>query len=141
MVIGNFTFFYTKKFYFTSNQSTNSHQHQNEWIDESIMKELKLLFCLCGSRDQNSANICPCVCRKRQLTKGYKLSYTTGLFLLGLFACSAVQCSVRVLGSWALSYPDSGNILFQRLIKKSKVFYGQEPPRGESTTTECGFNY
>ena len=25
--------------------------------------------------------------------------------------------------------------------KKGKVFYGQEPPSGESTTTECGFNY
>ena len=25
--------------------------------------------------------------------------------------------------------------------KKSKVFYGQEPPSGESTTTECGVNY
>ena len=24
---------------------------------------------------------------------------------------------------------------------KVKVFYGQEPPSGESTTTECGFNY
>ena len=24
---------------------------------------------------------------------------------------------------------------------ESKVFYGQEPPSGESTTTECGFNY
>ena len=23
----------------------------------------------------------------------------------------------------------------------SKVFYGQEPPSGESTTTECGLNY
>ena len=22
-----------------------------------------------------------------------------------------------------------------------KVFYGQDPPSGESTTTECGFNY
>ena len=22
-----------------------------------------------------------------------------------------------------------------------KVFYGQEPPSGESTTTECGVNY
>ena len=22
-----------------------------------------------------------------------------------------------------------------------KVFYGQEPPSGESTTTECGLNY
>ena len=26
-----------------------------------------------------SANVCPCACRKRRLTKGYKLSYTTGL--------------------------------------------------------------
>ena len=24
---------------------------------------------------------------------------------------------------------------------KSKVFYGLEPPSGESTTTECGVNY
>ena len=24
---------------------------------------------------------------------------------------------------------------------KAKVVYGQEPPSGESTTTECGFNY
>ena len=28
--------------------------------------------------DQNSANVCPCVCRKRRLIIGYKLSYTTG---------------------------------------------------------------
>ena len=27
------------------------------------------------------------------------------------------------------------------LCKKGKVFYGQEPPSGESTTTECGVNY
>ena len=26
-------------------------------------------------------------------------------------------------------------------IKRGKVFYGQEPPSGEATTTECGFNY
>ena len=25
--------------------------------------------------------------------------------------------------------------------KKGKVFYGQEPPSGESTTTESGVNY
>ena len=25
--------------------------------------------------------------------------------------------------------------------KTGKVFYGQEPPSGESTTTECGVNY
>ena len=27
------------------------------------------------------------------------------------------------------------------ICKIGKVFYGQEPPSGESTTTECGFNY
>ena len=27
------------------------------------------------------------------------------------------------------------------LKKKGKVVYGQEHPSGESTTTECGFNY
>ena len=26
-------------------------------------------------------------------------------------------------------------------INKGKIFYGQEPPSGESTTTECGVNY
>ena len=26
-------------------------------------------------------------------------------------------------------------------MNEGKVFYGQEPPSGESTTTECGFNY
>ena len=31
------------------------------------------------------------------------------------------------------------NIIF--VPNKGKVFYGQEPPSGESTTTECGFNY
>ena len=34
--------------------------------------------------------------------------------------------------------------LVQRFIlslKKGKVFYGQEPPSGESTTTECLINY
>ena len=30
---------------------------------------------------------------------------------------------------------------YNRLLHKVKVFYGQEPPSGESTTTECGFNY
>ena len=29
--------------------------------------------------DQNSANVCPCTCRKRRLIIGYKLSNTTGL--------------------------------------------------------------
>ena len=29
----------------------------------------------------------------------------------------------------------------KRCKVKGKVFYGQEPPSGESITTECGFNY
>ena len=29
----------------------------------------------------------------------------------------------------------------QTNIEKKVVFYGQEPPSGESTTTECGINY
>ena len=29
----------------------------------------------------------------------------------------------------------------QDLVKKGKVFYGQEPPSGKSATTECGVNY
>ena len=40
---------------------------------------------------QNSANVCPCACRKRRLIMGYKLSYTTGNYcMLGLLACSEV---------------------------------------------------
>ena len=27
------------------------------------------------------------------------------------------------------------------IINVNVVFYGQEPPSGESTTTECGVNY
>ena len=26
-------------------------------------------------------------------------------------------------------------------VKKGKAFYGHEPPSGESTTIQCGFNY
>ena len=35
---------------------------------------------------------------------------------------------------------ECGNILIKVKVK-GKVVYGQEPPSGESTTTECGFNY
>ena len=28
-----------------------------------------------------------------------------------------------------------------QLIKKSRVFYGLDPPSGQSTTTECEVNY
>ena len=34
------------------------------------------------------------------------------------------------------------NHFFAMIIaRKGKVFYGQQPPSGESTTTECGVNY
>ena len=42
-----------------------------------------------------------------------------------------------VLGICSLIY---GIYLIANLIK-GKVFYGQEPPSGESTTTECGVSY
>ena len=42
----------------------------------NILPQSPLWF---GLGVQNSANVSPCACRKRRLTKGYKLSYTTGL--------------------------------------------------------------
>ena len=46
-----------------------------------------------------------------------------------------------------IKYNNKHNMLvFYKIWKKyklvkGKVFYGQEPRSGESTTTECGFNY
>ena len=37
-------------------------------------------------------------------------------------------------------FPDSNENAAEN-SKKDKVFYGQEPPRGESTATDCGVNY
>ena len=31
--------------------------------------------------------------------------------------------------------------VMKNLKEVKSSFYGQEPPSGESTTTECGFNY
>ena len=36
---------------------------------------------------------------------------------------------------------DSAEMGWKMLTNKGKVFYGQEPPSGESTTTESGVNY
>ena len=33
------------------------------------------------------------------------------------------------------------DLYYQKSKVKGKIFYGQEPPSGESTTTECWFNY
>ena len=45
--------------------------------------------------------------------------------------------SIRIRNSVNLFqfFPALGSVV------QSKVIYGQEPPSGESTTTECGFNY
>ena len=37
-------------------------------------------------------------------------------------------------------YGVAGGVVLRK-GKEGKVVYGQEPPSGESTTTECGFNY
>ena len=36
---------------------------------------------------------------------------------------------------------ESDDLVILGVTFKSEVFYGQEPPSGESTTTECGVNY
>ena len=41
-------------------------------------------------------------------------------------------------------YFSENKLIFQwsnNELVKGKVVYGQEPPSGEPTTTECGFNY
>ena len=40
-----------------------------------------------------------------------------------------------------INQPISTTTLVLSKVKKGKVFYGQEPISGESTTTECGVNY
>ena len=56
----------------------------------------------CGLGDQNSHSVCPCTCRKRRLTKGYKLSYTIDLSHAWP---SCMQWGVWVRDSWALGCP------------------------------------
>ena len=36
---------------------------------------------------------------------------------------------------------ETSNSRYKESVIKGKVFYRQEPPSGESTTTECEFNY
>ena len=55
--------------------------------------------------DQNSANVCPCACRKRRLIMGYKLSYTTGL----LYAWSSLEM-YRVFAFASADNPHCFNI-------------------------------
>ena len=64
-----------------------------------------LLFGPSGLGDQNSANGCPCACRKRRLTKGYKLSYTTGLLH-----------AVRRMSSDSLPFPKYGHMEIPKIL-------------------------
>ena len=47
------------------------------------------------------------------------------------------------IGTWLKNHKAVGNDGIPSEVNKGKgnVFYGQEPPSGESTTTECGVNY
>ena len=56
---------------------------------------------------------------------------------------NASSCLLLFLHTRSLRIIIKGSIITQTLQtqSKGKVFYVQEPPSGESTTTECGFNY
>ena len=49
--------------------------------------------------DQNSANVCPCTCRKRRLIIAYELSHTTGL-LYAWSSCMQWGVWVWTVGHW-----------------------------------------
>ena len=53
---------------------------------------------------------------------------------------TAMVRNQQVLAEW-LSQPSTARWLIIARSSKGKVFYGQEPPSGEFTTTGCGFNY
>ena len=61
--------------------------------------------------DQNSANVCPCACRKRRLFMGYELSYTTGL-LYAWSSCMQWGVWVWTVAHWVVLVQVI--ILFQR---------------------------
>ena len=50
---------------------------------------------------QNSANVCPCACRKRRLIMGYKPSYTTGL-LYAWSSCMQWDVWIWTVGHWVV---------------------------------------
>ena len=58
------------------------------------------------------------------------------LFWLGNIIVSDVKLIVNDVSEWFLV-----NVGLSQGCKKGIVFYGQEPPCGESTTTECGVNF
>ena len=69
-------------------------------------------------------------------TFGFRSSEVRRL-LLDLDPCGGTD----LLGMFPLFLKRTADVMDQPLVKKCKVFYGQKPPSGESTTTECVFNY
>ena len=53
--------------------------------------------------------------------------------MLGPPSANNLMATTPINGRWRIFF------LFQKV--KGKVVYGQEPPSGESTTTESGVNY
>ena len=72
----------------------------------------------CGLGDQNSANVCPCACRKRTNHGILTVLYHQ------LTVCFFLHVVRRMsLDSWALGCLGSGNILFQKRMS----FFLKEP--------------
>ena len=96
-------------------------------------------------------------CRQQMLNgsrRSLSAEYTKSLCVLGIYISPNDIVSISVLEviktlQDTCSYVRSCMFKFQiwcikgglRIKVKGKVFYGQQPPSGESTTTECGFNY
>ena len=59
----------------------------------------KISFDLCGFGDQNSANICPCACRKRRLIRGENCPIQPPFCMPGFLACTQMY-EFGQLGTW-----------------------------------------
>ena len=74
-------------------------------------------------------------------TYAYNLRHTHKLALL--LDCDYYN-ELNIIHADVSKYKKITNLIFYQyiyFIVKCKVLYGQEPPSGESTTTECGVNY
>ena len=56
-------------------------------------------------------------------------------------SCTRLDRNEEILNAYIQTPILSVNFTERDTKGKGKVFYGQEPPSGESTTTECGLNY
>ena len=80
-----------------------------------------------ASREELSCWHIPCMPRRAQ-----RLAYS--LYAARSSAAGIFTACREELSCWHIHCKPRG-------AQKKVVFYGQEPPSGESTTTECGFNY